>query len=69
MKLGQVFTPAAWTPPWLATSSRTMISRISFRRLCCVLGMLSSLEVRVLRRPDGGEGLVKMQGLSPRGEV
>ncbi len=35
-----------------------------------MLGMLSSLEVKVLYgQPDGGEGLVMMQGLPPRGGV
>jgi len=31
-------------------------------RVRCVLGMLSSLEVKVFCQPDGGEGLAKCKG-------
>jgi hypothetical protein len=39
------------------------------QRLRCVLSMFSSLRVKVPVQPDGGEGLVMMQGLPPRGGV
>jgi len=39
------------------------------QRFSGVLGMFSNLEVKSSTQPDGGEGLVTTQGLSPRGEV
>jgi hypothetical protein len=47
----------------------TTHSRPPRQRLRCVLSMFSSLRVKVPAQPDGGEGLVMMQGLPPRGGV
>src|SRR5262245_60285354 len=64
--------------PWCVPGARAPSEVGSFasqsrlpprERVSCVLGMLSSLGVQVPGQPDGGEGLVMMQGLPPRGEV
>jgi hypothetical protein len=45
------------------------ILRHPAKRVSRVLSMFSSLRVKVPAQPDGGEGLVMMQGLPPRGGV
>jgi hypothetical protein len=42
--------------PFTYTADTWHAKASAAKRLRCVLGMLNSLEVRVLSQPDGGEG-------------
>src|SRR5436190_14389088 len=55
--------------PTLLVQSSEKLFRRPRQRLRYVLSMFSSLRVKVPVQPDGGEGLVMMQGLPPRGGV